>query len=122
LSRDHKHAPHDDEEHDDLDAERHAADEPTAVWDEGALRAAGLTDLLKKQRSEPPVVPATPAVSGAGDPSIVIDESIAANPGEPEVQFVSAALTRRGLGWGATLAIAVVLGALVYLAIRLVRG
>jgi hypothetical protein len=128
LSKDNKRAPHElDDEFDD--GESHAADEPTAVWDESALRAAGLTDLLKKRGSEPPPPPATPAREVQSDPSIVIEQDLAAPavaPDEPAEAAPAAAPAAvpasGGLGWGATVAIAVAVGAIVYLLIRLVKG
>src|ERR1700712_3198611 len=51
LGRDDKHGA--EELDDGDDGESHAADEPTAVWDENALRAAGLGDLWKRKEVEP---------------------------------------------------------------------
>jgi hypothetical protein len=121
LNRDDKRAPHDGQEDED-DGESHAADEPTAVWDESAMRAAGLTDLIMRHQPERPLAPATPATH-TGDPSIVIDQSLVAKPA-PAVQSIRAApmAPRAGLSWAATLGIAIVLGGLMYLVIRLVRG
>lgn len=128
MNIDNKHAPPDED--DDLDGVSHAADEPTAVWDEHALRAAGLTDLLSKRPSDPPPAPATPAARQGDDPSIVVDQSIVANqaqsandPGTRQFPRPEAAVPASGtLGWGATLAIAVALGAVVYLLIRFLKG
>jgi anti-sigma factor RsiW len=120
LNRDHN-APPDLDDDDDLEAESHAADEPTAVWDETALRAAGLTDLLKRREAEVEAAPATRAVVPSAESSIVIDEGV--TPGMPQVIAAEpASPAPRGLGWAATLAIAVVLGGAVYYLIRLLRG
>jgi len=119
LNRDHNAPPGLDED-DDLDGESHAADEPTAVWDESALRAAGLTDLLKRRDAEPAGPPATRSAVPGTESSIVIDEGV--TPGIPQVILAEPATPARGLGWFATLGIAVVLGGAVYLLIRMLRG
>ncbi len=119
LSRDQKSVPEPEEQN--AEGESHAADEPTAVWDESALRAAGLGDLLHRRVSDPPNAPATSGPGAANPPSIVVDQSISASPLEPAVP-ASRVPARRDLGWGSTLLIAIGLGALVYLAIRLFRG
>jgi len=122
LNRDNN-APPDLDDDDDLDGESHAADEPTAVWDESALRAAGLTDLLKR-RDEPEAPPATRAVQASSTaPSIVVDDVETPPPGVviPADPVPQSALAR-GLGWGATMIVAVLLGAAVYVAIRFIRG
>ena len=99
----------------------HAADEPTAVWDEQSLRAAGLTDLLSKRPSDPPAPPATPGSALPSDPSIVVERlDLPAQPEGPSRP--SAPAPEGGFGWMATVAIAVVLGAVVYVLIRLARG
>jgi hypothetical protein len=119
LNRNDKHDP----AFEDDDGESHAADEPTAVWDESALRAAGLTDLLSKRKSDPPPPPATKSVVPGG-PSIEVSREMALPEPEPEpapVVMEPAAATG-GLGWGATLALAIVLGAIVYGLIRYVKG
>jgi hypothetical protein len=117
-------APPDLDDDDDLDGESHAADEPTAVWDESALRAAGLTDLLQR-RDEPASPPATRADRASDTaPSIVVEDVPGAGgPGPviPADPAPSGALAR-GLGWGATLLVAIALGAAVYLLVRYLRG
>lgn len=121
MNRDHNAPPDLDDDDDDLDGESHAADEPTAVWDESALRAAGLSDLLKRRDAEPEAPPATRSVAPSAESSIVIDEGV--TPGLPQIIAAEpAAPAARGLGWFATLAIAVVLGGAVYLLIRALRG
>jgi hypothetical protein len=122
LTSNNKRAPHDVD--DDDDGESHAADEPTAVWDESALRAAGLSDLLHKRDDEPPPPPATsPTPSSTTDPSIVIDPStLAPKVVTPVPQQAPQAGADGGLGWGATLGLAVALGAIVYALIRFVKG
>ena len=120
MNRDHNAPPGLDDD-DDLDGESHAADEPTAVWDENALRAAGLTDLLKRQDAEPAAPPATRSEAPPGaESSIVVDEGVA--PELPQVILADPGEPARGLGWFATLAIAIVLGGAVYLLIRMLRG
>ena len=119
MNRDNN-APPDLDDDDDLEAESHAADEPTAVWDETALRAAGLTDLLKRREQEADAPPATPSVAPSAESSIVIDEGV--DPALSQVIAADPATPAKGLGWAATLAIAVVLGGVVYYLIRLLRG
>jgi hypothetical protein len=119
LNRDHNAPPGLDDDDDDLDGESHAADEPTAVWDESALRAAGLSDLLKRHEAEPAAPPATRSEHPGAESSIVVD---GVAPDSPQVILAEPAEPARGLGWFATLAIAVVLGGAVYLLIRMLRG
>lgn len=128
MTRDNKRAPLDDD--DDFGGESHAADEPTAVWDEQALRAAGLTDLLKRRTSDPPDAPGA-APTPAGDaPSIVVDQSVVDQPSGAQSAAARATQTRKsapppastGLGWGATLGIALALGMVVYFLIRYLKG
>lgn len=124
MNRNDKRAP--DEIEDEDDSESHAADEPTAVWDESALRAAGLTDLFNKRKSDPPPPPATPATP-ADRPSIEVSEEMAralapAPEAAREAQPVASVPAGGGMGWGATLALAVLLGGLVYGLIRFVKG
>jgi hypothetical protein len=124
LGRDDKHASLGPDDEDD-DGESHAADEPTAVWDESALRAAGLEDLLKRREVEPAARPATPANAGR-DASIVIDEAVTSPPSGPPVavraKLVSQPARSAGFGWPATIAIAIALGVAAYVAIRFLRG
>ncbi|HEX5656916.1 MAG TPA: hypothetical protein VFX59_06960 [Polyangiales bacterium] len=119
MNRNDKHDPALDDED---DGESHAADEPTAVWDESALRAAGLTDLLNKRKSDPPPPPATQ--SAAPDrPSIEVSQEMAQPQPEPEAPIVmEPAPPSGGLGWSATLALAIVLGGVVYALIRHFKG
>lgn len=141
MGRDDKHAASDVPEDDDIDdGESHAADEPTAVWDESALRAAGLGDIFKRREAEaatpasaPPATPA-PKPSSSGDPSIVIEADVVAEQPAAPSALPSAAATpvppppvaeaavRGGLSWFTTVVIAFVLGAVAYALIRLLRG
>ena len=129
MNRD-KRAPLDDD--DGFGDESHAADEPTAVWDEHALKAAGLTDLLKRRTSDPPT-PGAPAPAASGDaPSIVVDQSVvdqtsaarpaAARPTASGRGPVAPSSATGGLGWGSTLGIALALGLIVYFLIRFLKG
>ncbi len=125
MNRNDKPDPHLDDEDDD--GESHAADEPTAVWDESALRAAGLTDLLSKRKSDPPPAPATKSTM-PDRPSIEVSQDVSLQaqlvPPVQEPQFVAepAAPPSNSMGWGATLGLAVLLGAVVYAVIRFVKG
>jgi hypothetical protein len=59
----------------DGNGESSAADEPTAIWDMEALRAAGLEDILALQQEEPAPrrMPSTAPVKN--EPSVVLDEA-----------------------------------------------
>jgi hypothetical protein len=104
--------------HPDDDENSSAADEPTAVWDAEALRAAGLDDLGPlPDPSVPP--PATPASATATAPSIVVDRRAT---GEFGVAKPDAAVEpKKELSWAATMGIALGLGAIVYALIRIFR-
>ncbi|MEY4515378.1 MAG: hypothetical protein RLZZ450_7500 [Pseudomonadota bacterium] len=122
LNRDHNAPPDLDDDDDDLEAESHAADEPTAVWDESALRAAGLSDLLKRRDVEAEAPPATRSAAPGAESSIVIDEGVTPGLAQAIAAEPSTPAPRGGMGWAATLAIAVILGGAVYYLIRLLRG
>lgn len=101
-----------------------AADDPTAVWDAESLREAGLE--VDVEVSEPPSAPATQG-SGSGLPSIVAEDAAPAEPCPPQAAPLPQAAARaapgprKEMGWGATLALAVSLGAAVYLVVRYLR-
>jgi hypothetical protein len=103
----------------------HAADEPTAVWDMEALRKAGLSELANLP-DEPASAPATPAEGMAQRPSMIVEEKPGAaaspankpNPAEPSA---STPATRPSGGWFGLIAMALLLAAAAYLAIRLLR-
>ena len=124
MGRDDEHASHEPfDSDDDPDGESHAADEPTAVWDESALRAAGLGDIISRREAEQPAPPATPVTPRRADASIVIDEAVAGPPPAAlRAKMASQAPAGRGLGWAATIIIAVILGAVMYALIRHFRG
>jgi hypothetical protein len=57
--------------------ETSAADEPTAIWDMEALRAAGLDAVLRESEPEPrPRTPSTAPV--AAEPSMMVDDAVLA--------------------------------------------
>jgi hypothetical protein len=59
----------------DDSSETSAADEPTAIWDIEALRAAGLEEILQQQEPEP--ARRSPSTApGPAEPSIVLDETV----------------------------------------------
>ena len=117
MTRDNKPVLEDDD--DDFGGESHAADEPTAVWDEQSLRAAGLSELLARRPSEPPPPPATPATAPS-DPSIVVDRQLSGEHARASGRASMAA--ESSFGWPATFSIAIVLGAIVYVLVRLAKG
>lgn len=111
---------------DDLDdASGSGADDPTAVWDAEALRAAGLDDFTKLP--EPTVRPAvTPAMQASG-PSIVVDNAAGAPAAAPQLGGPSKtpvpvpAEPRKEMSWATTVGLAAALGAVVYVIIRFLR-
>jgi len=86
------------EEHHAVD---HAADLPTAVWDEDSLRAAGV-ELPSPEEGDAP--------RGAAPPQVqTVPETDAPRP------------ARRELSWPITIGLALVLGGAVYFLVRFLR-
>ena len=136
-----------DSDGDDLpDEERHAADDPTAVWDAESLRAAGLEDVLAKPETDPPPAATAPQTKGQeSGPSIVAEGAVEAAPGSgpkpasrdradatprephrverptPRPPARTEAPQASELSWGATIALAVGLAAIVYFAVRFLK-
>lgn len=125
----------------DPDDERHAADDPTAVWDADTLRAAGLEDVLDRPETDPPPAATTPATKGRDSgPSMVAEGAVRA-PDQPKRERPDAtprephqvprptpkppsrtvAPSSGELGWGATIALAVGLAVAVYFLVRFLR-
>jgi hypothetical protein len=104
----------------------HAADEPTAVWDMEALRKAGLGELANLPEA-PEAAPATPAEGMAQQrPSIIVDEKTGApvnptGPNKPVAVDPLVAQKEQAGGWWGLIAMAALLAAAAYLAIRLLR-
>jgi hypothetical protein len=113
----------------------HAADEPTAVWDMEALRKAGLGELANLPEA-PESVPATPAEGMQQQrPSIIVNEAGNPAPGGPAAPAGGAAsqakqpprvlpaadATPSSGSWWSLVGMALVLGVVAYLAIRLLR-
>ncbi len=103
----------------DEDDFKSAADDPTAMWDEGALRAAGMSEIAGGKPTSLAPAPATgPDVKGDARESVVVG-------GERErtKRSGSPAQTRpsQGLSWPATVALALALGAVVYFVVRLFK-
>jgi len=112
-----------DEEREDPSAERdvpdeaaameYAAEEPTAMWNEDALRMAGL-DHEQEQSA-----PATKG-AGRGEASVRITTQ---QPDPRDVPMTPTPAKRSGgLSWGVTLGLAIALGLGVYFAIRALKG
>jgi hypothetical protein len=103
-----------------------AADDPTAVWDAEALRKAGLDELTKlPEASATPAV--TPAATSSG-PSIVVEPQAAApapapapTPDSSNRNTPAPPAPATSMGWATTVALAALLGAIVYGLIRLLR-
>ncbi|HJK92771.1 MAG TPA: hypothetical protein RMH85_00945 [Polyangiaceae bacterium LLY-WYZ-15_(1-7)] len=99
---------------DDLDPMAHAADEPTAMWDEAALAKLGLDK--DGNPSDPP--PAT-AASPKGESSVQVDlPQVAHDPGKAPG---GGAKKGSGLSWAVTIALAIGLGVGVYFVVRMLR-
>ncbi|MCS6798117.1 MAG: hypothetical protein NZ898_06260 [Myxococcota bacterium] len=100
--------------------ESHAADEPTTVWEEAALEAAGIDpSQAGGARHE---VAATTRDVGGDDPSKVV---VAAGPASARAAGPgsrSAEGRPGGLGWGTTVVLALSVGALVYALVRWLKG
>lgn len=108
-------SPRDDEDEDD--DERSAADDPTAMWDEDALRQAGMADIAGRTDTREAAGPATSyGVRGDARDKVVVGRTEAApapparTPGQPG-----------GLSWTLTIILAGVLGVAVYLIVRLLK-
>jgi len=102
----------------DEDRESHAADDPTAVWDEDSLRAAGLEELAKgKAESDRPAPATGRGVKGEDDSSIIVTQKGTA--GEPSRQ--AAGPKSAALSWAITIALAAGLGLAVYFLVRMLR-
>ena len=105
----------------------HAAETPTAVWDEDALRAAGLDIPDESDESAPATMPAV-----GGQTSNTIEVASQLDPGVsnsvPPNEYRSGGRSTApvvrpapGLSWPATIALALVLGTVVYFLVRLIR-
>jgi hypothetical protein len=119
---------------DDNAESSHAADEPTAVWDMEALRKAGLGELANLPEA-PESVPATPAAGMQQRPSIIVDEPGGQAPDKPAATAGGATPQAKqpprvlpapdaapsGSSWWSLVGMALVLGVVAYLAIRLLR-
>jgi hypothetical protein len=124
LAKDeHREAP----DFDETGESSHAADEPTAVWDMEALRKAGLGDLANLPEG-PDAAPATPAEGMAQQrPSMIVDEKTGApvnatGPNKPSAADPLVAQKEQASGgWWGLIAMAALLAAAAYLAIRLLR-
>ena len=106
------------EEKDDLDheAQRWAADEPTAMWDDSEMKAGGYDALAEDRQAKPrgETGPATGRSAGGMD-----DSSIQLSRG-PVVQRAAAAAPRKpgGISWVLTILLSLGLGVGVFILIR----
>lgn len=94
-----------------------AADDPTAIWDEEALRKAGLGQVLEHEADS---APATPGEKGP-TPSMITDVLEETPPGGTRGIQVPRRQAPQEMSWAATLALALALGAVVYAVIRFLR-
>lgn len=109
----------------DRDLPSHAADDPTAMWDEGALREAGMEEVANRAKSMPPPAATGPAVGGDSRRSVVVGTG--GDAAGPESADRTPRPRRRpsqpdaGLSWPITIALAIALGVAVYFLVRLIR-
>jgi len=94
-----------------------AADDPTAIWDEEALRKAGLGAVLENLEDS---APATPGEKGPA-PSMITDVLDDTPAGGSRGVPVQKPQPPKEMSWAATISLALALGAVVYLAIRFLR-
>ena len=92
----------------DSDSFSHAADEPTAMWNEESLQELALAPPSKQQESR------AATKGGSGGPSVEV--SLGPASGQRSMSKVS------GLSWGVTILLALGLGAGVYYLIRFLKG
>ncbi len=124
--------PAEDEDHPDLST---AADDPTAVFDEGALRAAGLDVLVDNPVPDGPEKAATtPDVKGEDRSSVVVSANAknasTSSGSRPAADVRPASVARPaapparsgGLSWTTTFLLAVVLGLVAYFAIAWLKA
>ncbi|MEM9194453.1 MAG: hypothetical protein AAGF12_35075 [Myxococcota bacterium] len=95
----------DDYEDQEEESFKSQADDPTDVWDEAALRAAGIE--LPGMAKQPATSPRNPEASD----SVQVSDSIAPPPESK----------RPGLSWPLTLGLATILGVAVYFLVRMLR-
>lgn len=101
-------------------APRWAADEPTAMWDESALRDQGFADAAEAARAASG--PATaPRVGGDDRATVQAPTMPAPTLPAPTMQATprASAPSGGGLSWPLTIAIACVVAVVVYFAVRL---
>ena len=103
-----------------------AADDPTAMWDEGELRAAGMDEVADRAKSLPPAAATGPDVKGDVRQSVVVgDEKPGASPqaqqAAPRPRPRRSADATGGLSWPITIGLAIALGLAVYFLVKLLR-
>lgn len=100
----------------DSDSGLHAADEPTAMWDESALLDAGFGEVAAKPISIAP--PATaPSVGGDDRSSVIVG-----NTGRHRAMARAPRQVSAGMSWGVTVGLAVAVGSAVYFLVRALKG
>lgn len=104
---------------DDDDPSAHAADDPTAMWDEDSLAALGL-GRPSTESAATASKPATASKRGANS-SVEVTLGTAEDPTQGRVGHQTPASRGGGLSWSVTILLAIVLAVSVYLAIRYLR-
>ena len=108
---------------DDSGSFKTAADDPTAMWNEAALRAAGLTDIVGSNKPDSVPAPAAtaPDVRGEDRARVVVARAGTPRPGAPAPVPAPAEEEGGGMSWGLTLGLAVGLAVGVYFLVRFLR-
>lgn len=116
----------DSPDHEDLADISTAADDPTAVWDEAAMREAGLGELADKPPPAAETAPATkPGVKGEDRSSVVVSVAPQGRTSlGPALRPSIAPVPKKkggGLTWPVTFVLAAFLFAAVFALVRFLR-
>ena len=102
---------------DEDDDFRSAADDPTAMWDDAALKKAGLDELAGRTDTRDAAGPATSyGVRGDRRHSVVVD-----GPEKQGARRAGPLARAGGLSWPVTVILALALGVAVYFLVRMFR-
>lgn len=112
-----------EQDEDEAEAMRWAADEPTAMWDESLLEKEGFDALVKDRTQNPREAtgPATTEQVGGSSRTGSVEISSEATGGHRAVSAGGGAKRPSGLSWALTFGVAIGLGFLVYLVVRMLR-
>jgi hypothetical protein len=99
------------------EGQRWAADEPTAMWDDKALRDEGYPGVADAAPGIAPSGPATGPDVGGHERANVVSKGGAQQGGAPAPALAAGG----GLSWPLTIAIATLVAVVVYFAVRMLR-